>query len=343
MPDKATYKILLSRGVRVDNCPFNRYDSLASEDDLSALFEVLDRFRDVNGNPPVITANCVVANPDFNAIKKSGFKEYYYELFTDTLQSYPNHAHSFQLWKEGMERKLFFPQFHGREHLNVSRWMRALQFGLPETRLAFDFNLFGLSTNITTEERESYLEAFAVENDLEAEKIREIIKDGLSLFKQIFGFASLSFVAPNYVWPRVIEQNLAEQEVKYIQGQRVQFSPINNQGSKLQKIPHFTGQRNAYGQIFTVRNCAFEPSLNETHDCVSECLAQISSAFRCGKPAIITTHRLNFIGSIVQDNREKNLDYLKDMLNIIMHKWPEVEYMTTPQLGDLIASNSSGQ
>ena len=210
MPDKATYKILLSRGVRVDNCPFNRYDSLASEDDLSALFEVLDRFRDVNGNPPVITANCVVANPDFNAIKKSGFKEYYYELFTDTLQSYPNHAHSFQLWKEGMERKLFFPQFHGREHLNVSRWMRALQFGLPETRLAFDFNLFGLSTNITTEERESYLEAFAVENDLEAEKIREIIKDGLSLFKQIFGFASLSFVAPNYVWPPVIEQNLEE-------------------------------------------------------------------------------------------------------------------------------------
>ena len=336
MPDLATYKKLLLKGIRVDNCPFNRFDSLASEDDLSALFEVLDSFRDVNGNPPIITANCVVANPDFQAIRQSGYKEYHYELFTDTLQRYPNHSLSFQLWKEGMERKLFSPQFHGREHLNVSRWMQALQLGLPETRFAFDFNLFGISTNITTEKRQSYLEAFATENDYETEQIRDILKDGLSLFRQIFGFSSLSFVAPNYVWPRKIEVSLAEQGVKYIQGQRLQFSHIGNEVSKVQKIPHFTGQRNAHGQIYTVRNCVFEPSLNETHDCVNECLAQIGSAFRCRKPAIITAHRVNFIGSIVQSNREKNLKRLNEMLGIIHKKWPDVEYMSTESLGNVI-------
>jgi len=336
MPDKSNYNILLSRGVRVDNCPFNRYDSLESEEDLSALFEVLDRFRDSKGNPPVITANCLVANPDFKTIRESGFKEYHYELFTDTLRKYPGRSLSFQLWREGIERKLFFPQFHGREHLNVSRWMRALQLGLPETRLAFDHNLFGISTTITTEKRKSYLEAFAAENDCETEKIREIIKDGLSLFRQILGFASLSFVAPNYVWPREIEQNLAEQGVKYIQGQRVQFSPKNNEVLKVQRIPHFTGQRNVHNQVYTVRNCQFEPSLENQTDSVDSCLAQISSAFRCAKPAIITAHRVNFIGSVEQSNREKNLRRLSELLTIIHNKWPDVEYMSTVSLGNII-------
>lgn len=65
MPSKEIYDNLLKSGIRVDRCPYNRYDSLASEEDLSALFDVLTSFRDMNGNHPVITANTVVANPDF--------------------------------------------------------------------------------------------------------------------------------------------------------------------------------------------------------------------------------------------------------------------------------------
>jgi len=73
MPNKQAYNLLLSKGIRVDSCPYNRYDSLASEEDLSMLFEVLDRFRDINGNPPILTANCVLVNPDFKRISESGF------------------------------------------------------------------------------------------------------------------------------------------------------------------------------------------------------------------------------------------------------------------------------
>jgi hypothetical protein len=340
MPDKATYDILLAKGIRVDNCPYNKYDSLASEDDLIALFEVLSRFRDINGNPPKITANCVLANPDFDKIRRSDFKEYHYELFTETLKKYPKHSLSFTLWEQGIANNLFYPQFHGREHLNVARWMKALELNLPETRLAFDLNLFGIGKNITTENRKSYLEAFAVDEIGDETQIKKILTEGLLLFKEIFGFTSKSFIAPNYVWSPTIEEELYKQNVKYIQGQRRQILPVFN-SSKEKKIDHYTGQRNKYGQIYTIRNCQFEPSLDNKIDSVNKCLAQIHNAFIWGKPAIIISHRVNFIGSIEQLNRDRNVLQLRDLLSSIQKRWPDVEYMTTDKLGDLIISEKA--
>ena len=78
MPDRATFDLLLANGIRVDKCPYNKYDCLASESDLTTVFEVLGSFSDYSGNPPVLTANCVVVNPDFERIRNSDFKEYHY-------------------------------------------------------------------------------------------------------------------------------------------------------------------------------------------------------------------------------------------------------------------------
>ena len=337
MPDKATYNILLAKGIRVDNCPYNKYDSLASEDDLTALFEVLSRYRDINGNPPKITANCVLANPDFDKIKRSGFKEYHYELFTETLKKYPKHSLSFALWKQGIDNNLFYPQFHGREHLNVARWMKALELNLPETRLAFDLNLFGLGKNVTTENRKSFLEAFAFDANGDETQINKIVTEGLILFKEIFGYASKSFIAPNYVWSSTTEKELFKHDVRYIQGLRKQRLPVFN-SSKEKKIDHYTGQRNKNGQIYLIRNCQFEPSLDDRKDAISECLAQIDCAFTWGKPAIISSHRINFIGFIESSNRDRNLRLFSDLLSKILKRWTNAEFITTDKLGDLILS-----
>jgi hypothetical protein len=339
MPDKAAYDILLAKGIRVDKCPYNRYDCLASEKDFTALFEVLGRFRDINGNTPVITANCVLANPDFEKIRDSGFREYHYELFTETLKRYPDHSSSFQLWEEGINNNFFHPQFHGREHLNVKRWMKALKQNLPETRLAFDMKLFGISTNITSEHRKSYLAAFDNDESDDEVLFKEIIDDGLTLFKEIFNYKPKSFIAPNYIWSPRIENYLSNHNVKYIKGIQVQFLPALNL-AKSKKIRHFTGQSNSNGQIYLVRNCFFEPSLEHNKDSVDECLAQIRDSFSWKKPAIISTHRLNFIGSIDPLNRDRNLLLLNDLFLKIQKKWPDVEYKTIVQLGDLISNEN---
>jgi len=335
MPDKETYFCLLRNGVRVDNCPFMRYDSLATEQDLSLLFEVLYSYRDIRDNPPVLTANCVMANPDFKKISENNFSEYFYELVPETLRRYPQCTTSWELWKTGIRNRLFYPQFHGREHLNVSRWMKSLRTNLPETRLAFDLNVFGISKAITYENRDSYMEAYSIDTSDDYDKIISVIIEGLGLFRDKFDFSSDSFIAPNYVWPSIIEKTLKEEGVRYIQGQRIQFSPDPITG-RVKKISHYTGQRNKYGLIYTVRNCAFEPSLNDKLDWVDECLAQVNSAFRCRKPAIITSHRLNFIGAIDPSNRDRNLIKFRNLLKTILFKWPDVEFMSSPELGKQI-------
>jgi hypothetical protein len=258
---------------------------LASDDDLTSLFEVLESVSDVYGNHPVITANAVVANPDFAKILESGFKIYHYEPFTETLKKYPNHSKSFSLWKQGIETGIFCQQLHGREHLNVNRWMKALSEGSHEMLMAFNHNMFGISSDISSEGRKSYLAAFDADNENELSLQEAIVNDSVALFRILFGFSPETFVAPNYIWTTSLEKYILTQGIRIIQGSKAQFIPDFRSGYKMMR--HYTGQKNKFGQMYTIRNCLFEPSLNRNVDWLSACLRHIRISFYWGKPAII--------------------------------------------------------
>lgn len=333
MPNYDTYKKLLNAGLHVDKCRFNKYDSLASIDDLSLLFEVLKKFKDYNGNHPVITANTIVANPDFEKIKKSNFENYYYEDFRATLKKYPNH--NLDIWKEGMAENLFIPQFHGREHLNVSKWLELLRANSVKVRLGFDNGIFGLSSITNGEDIPNLAAALNAKNIDEINSQENILNEGIELFKDIFGYYSKSFIAPNYIWHTKLEKALHHKNIKYLQGVDSQFQPNFKNG--LRYIPHFIGEKNKLGQIYLVRNCTFEPSSLKQKNWIDSCLKEINTAFSNNKPAIIVSHRVNFIGFINNSNRDKNLILLDVLLKSILKKWKDVEFMTSSQLGDLIA------
>ena len=90
---------------------------------------------------------------------------------------------------------------------------------------------------------------------------------------------------------------------------------------------------------YIIRNCVFEPS-KRGKDWVDSCLNEMKIAFRCGKPAIITTHRVNFIGVHDVSNRDNGLRELTRLLKSILRTWPDVEFMIADQLGDLMDSKS---
>ncbi|HAH58802.1 MAG TPA: hypothetical protein DCL86_11695 [Bacteroidales bacterium] len=73
MDSPEAYRHFLSLGYPVDQCPYNRYDMLESNTDLEMLFEVLDSVRDIHGRPAMLTANSLVANPDFEKIEADNF------------------------------------------------------------------------------------------------------------------------------------------------------------------------------------------------------------------------------------------------------------------------------
>jgi hypothetical protein len=68
-------------------------------------------------------------------------------------------------------------------------------------------------------------------------------------------------------------------------------------------------------------------------------MKEIKIAFRWGKPAVINSHRVNYIGSIFEENRENGLRLLSNLIAAILKEWPESEFMSSDQLGDFMKSS----
>jgi hypothetical protein len=329
MPDRKTYELLLSKNINV-NDSYNKYDCLETKSDLLNLFDVLQTFNDSNGKHPVFTANCLMANPDFKKIKEADFGSYFYESIQ---QKITEDIHLVDLWKKGNGLHIFHPQFHGREHLNISLWLKALQQNHKDTREAFDNNCWGITTVTPSVKRKHYLAAYDFDNENEIELHKTIIADGMKIFYDTFGFQSSSFIAPNYVWNSALYETLKTNGVKFIQTQRNQLEPIHHK--KYKTIFHYSGQ-SKNDLIFINRNCLFEPSADENLDWVKSCIKDIEQAFFWNTPAVISSHRVNFIGSIFKENSTKNIELLSQLLKQIIYRWPNVEFMSTEALGNLI-------
>jgi len=92
---------------------------------------------------------------------------------------------------------------------------------------------------------------------------------------------------------------------------------------------------------YEVRNVVFEPTDDRGFDWVDYAFKQIQTAFFWHRPAIISSHRVNFCGHIDPKNRKMGIDALKVLLQRIVKKWPEIEFMSADQLGDLITETKN--
>lgn len=337
IPSKECRDNLMNSGFDFSNQPFNLYDALESNDDLSALFDVLKKHKDVTGRSPVFTAVNIVANPDFAKIKESNFQQYFYEPLTETLNRYPNSNKVVELYKQGISDRLFVPIFHGREHLNVQRWMRALQSGNKAVHKTFENEITAIHIGPNKEFLGDFQAAFDLDVPEDVKYMKDVLTEGLDLFENMWGYKSPYFVPTNGPFNNALEKVLCDKGVKYILGERLQYEPLGN--GKFKKNFHYIGMTNKYKQIYLTRNAAFEPAFfadNEMNKCIETCLKSIERAFRWNKPVSISTHRLNYIGFIEENNRTRNLLILNKLLKELMKRWPDVEFMTSVELGNLI-------
>jgi hypothetical protein len=331
IPHKKTLNALASRGFTVEKCAYVMNDSLESNEDLECLFNFIKQRK----KTPIITANFLTANPDFEKIKESNFEKYFPESLEQTLNRYPNHDKVEKLYLQGSRKKYFVPQLHGREHLNISQWMSDLKSGNKETQEAFARGVFGISAHIVKVKRNSYQAAFGIQKvDYEVD-FKQVLTEAVMDFERLFGFKSKTFIAPNYTWGDEVEKITADLGITHLQGSRAQHIPLSSKDKPAIKR-NFLGKKNQYGQKYLIRNVAFEPFMNEKKDCVSKALHEIQNAFLWNKPAIISMHRVNFIGSINQNNRERNLKLFKELLDEIDKLWPDVEFLSSKDLAEII-------
>ena len=335
MPSNNAREKLDKHGLNLDkgkeSYRYNLYDTLASAEDLEALFETLSSFKDKNGKPPVFTAVSLVANPDFEKIKETNYLQYFYEPFTNTLARYQQ-ENVWSMWQQGKEEGLFHPEFHGREHLNVPVWLRALQQGNRETLLAFEQGCWGFKNKHQFGIK--YQAAFALEKEVDIPFQKQAIEEGLELFESLHGSKAEFFVPPNGPFNNSLEKVASQKGIKYMSASKIQREELGE--GKTRKVLHWLGQKNKQGQRYLTRNCFFEPS-DASKDWVDSCLNEIQLAFNWKKPAVISSHRVNFIGGLNEKNRTEGLEQLKSLLSTILKKWPEVEFMTSSDLGKLIS------
>ena len=332
MPSREVYNKMLSQGIKVDQSYFDKYDSLESTDDLAALFEILCSVKDRNGHCVVITPLSVCANPDFEKIEEYKREKYVYELVTDTYKRHKKTEQSYKLIKQGMEEGLYCPQFHGREHLHVRRWLESINSESTSEQLFYK-NRCLLRGGKCLPIQKTYFPAFGYDSQEELYGLMSILKEGLILFESIYGAKATSFCPPCGIAHDQVMEAAAQWGIVGLQaGQH--FIPQADGSLKI--VQKKWGAKSASGQIYWRRNCTFEPSRNQNLDWVDSCLAEMKIAFRWGKPAVINSHRVNYIGSIFPENRDKTLKQFGRLLKEIVKRWPDVEFINSAQLCKLL-------
>lgn len=318
---------------------FDAFDTLETKEDLEALYDVLDSVKDKNGKSAIFTPFALPCNINFEAMASEENERYIYELLPETFtklsarnpQSYEG---AWELWKEGIDKGLMKPQFHGREHLNLKVFNEKLEKRDKEVLINLQNRSY---TSISTSGYPtiSYTAAFEFFKLNENVNFEPIIKDGLGRFKEVFGYESIHFNPPGGREHPGIHKYLKEMGIKYLD---TPFLKEEHQGNgNYKKIVNWTGKTNKDYQTYLVRNVVFEPTHRKINH-VEKALKQIRAAFYWNRPAIISSHRVNFCGYIDENNRKTGLMALKYLLKEITKRWPDVEFMASDELGELITS-----
>lgn len=332
-----TMQRMIDSGLSMSN-RYDRFDSVENRQDLESLFEVLSSVSDGQGRSAVLTPYTLCANLDFDAIDAND-AAYRYETLPQTfarLEETQGQAYrgAWDLWQEGIRLGLLKPQFHGREHLNVELLERKLRSG----DRALKINLENRSLTALGVEPSmpgvGFTQAFALWDRSELNRHREIIADGLELFERVFGFPSKTFTPPG--------QQLHPELYRYVETLGVRA--IDKPFRCVRRLDQHESKRefNVLGpcvkhdHVSVVRNVVFEPTNDRAFDSVKLALDQVAAAFRWRRPAIISSHRVNFAGHIDPDNREFGLDSLKRLLDGIVERWPDVQFISTDALVDKI-------
>jgi len=334
IPSRAIRDKYIKKGIPLDTNIFTKFDSLESPNDVNELLETLNSAKsDIYGQNPRITMLSLPGNPNFEKIEHSRFENYYCEPVSVTYEKYG--YNTINILKEGFVSGEISAELHGREHLHVASWLKCLRNDeFKITKEAFKDKFYGIQPGFAKENRKEYQAAFDIDHVDELVDQKEILVQAISLFESEYGLKPKFFVPPNGPYNDELDATLYENGIRYINAAKNRIEPIGNSGSR--RRFHYLGQLKKSSLRIITRNVIFEPVRGGDTE-VQKALDSIRVAFKMKKPAVISSHRANYIGGIDKKNRIIGNRLLAQLLLKISKKWPDVEFMTSTELGDLIS------
>ncbi len=307
--------------------------------DLRELYAVIGSHRERRGRHPVFTANVVLSRPDWHAMEARGFTRPAYVRYDRSPDA--GDARLVRVWREGVTDGVFAPQIHGLSHVNLA-------LRLHDARRGED-PLFQLASGLRSQVsgpavyqgrmgwyNKPYLD-LSSGGELPAEEIQSLVTEAAEAFEGIFGRTSQSTIAPAYGWGENTERAWRTAGIRYIQGGNRQVLSSDRWEEDRRLANHPLGALSTSGQVYLVRNCDFEPYLGaEIRSAVQACLTQVARAFDLGLPATISTHSVNYVAGLRPTWAAQCRAGLDDLLSSIERQWPDVLYLTSPELGEVI-------
>ena len=316
---------------------FNRFDAIENSNDVDALVNTLldaGRNQALDFQYPKFTFLHATRNPNFEKIQASGFKEYYSESIEDSyLKTWG--SSSLIATKNAISENIIRAEFHCREHLNIPFWLKQLKKGDHETLLAAENEFWSFINK--NPNQVFYQASFHLNDSCDISDYQDILKTGLEDFKLLFNYSSKYFVAPNAPYSNQLLPILKDQGIQLICGGRMQIEPLGN--GKNKRVFRIPGIKWFDGFYYVKRNAFFEPA-DKSKDWVDLCLKQISNAFSKDQPAVISSHRVNYVSGGTVQNRDHGLSELNKLIHLIYKNWPEVEFITSNQLVDFYQNES---
>lgn len=314
---------------------FDHFDALDTREDYEMLYDVLGSVKDKKENPAIFTPYALPCNTDYQKTTESDCfipenLDVTYKRLGSQDKSYEG-AH--ELLLDGIHHKLIKPQFHGREHLNVNLFNTLLKDKNPHLLANIENQSLAGVPNHPSYPKVGFNQAFAFWKEEEIELHKEILKDGLERFEQVYGYRSLTFTPPAQQLHTDLYAYVGSLGVKGVDKVR---ATMRHKGDGVYvKERNILGEKGLGNTMTIVRNCVFEPTDRDI-DWVSFTFKQIEAAFFWNKPAIISSHRVNFCGHIDPENRKKGLIALKALLDKVVKKWPDVEFVSVDEVANII-------
>ncbi len=316
------------------NYPYLRFDALERSEDIERLADVLASCSDADGKTAVLTANVVVGNPDFELLIDSSYSQYAWEPFRTTYERYDGNGSTWLAFEAAMAGGHFIPQFHGREHVNVPVWLDLLRAGHQASRKCLEYHSFAVPWQLINGPLRLQASLDYVHEQPLAYQ-RSFLEEGMAEFQRVFGHGSGTFIPNNFILPQNLMPLCRELGVRALQGIGSVVAPVAERSPGRKPDRRWSGYKYSESMAHLVRNCIFEPFESKVPDTeVDRCLKEMAIAFSWRRPAIISTHRANYIGRLDQAHADGNLKRLELLLSEITRRWPDAVFIDSASLAD---------
>jgi len=297
---------------------------LQQADALRRISALLQRIRDCNGRPAVMTLGVVLEVPDGACIAATGWSEYHALSLGDGRFEAVRAA-----MQDGIRAGVFAPQLHGQCHY----WPPAVMAAAREVPAVRDWLATpdpAATETLPSPLQSRWVDASALPSQaLSNEAIRHAVAAEAVAYRAVFGRAPQVAVAATFVWNDAVEAAWAEAGIDVVITPGPRATCRNAAGEPAcVDATMLTGERSRAGQIYLVRDVYFEPALGHMPQRLADGL---KARTRQGRACLVETHRFNFL-----QGPDASLAALETGLNAALAACPNVRFLTPRELGQAI-------